>query len=105
MLNYAPAGGLLGLKKFRIEGDNLMSTRCRHDLIGCTNQLKNLAHRWNDSVVAVGEHWADATAKKFHDENLGTVNECFARLTASLQEATEFVRKIEKQVGDHGRES
>ncbi|MFN7874108.1 MAG: hypothetical protein ACK5PB_02235 [Pirellula sp.] len=82
-----------------------MSTRCRHDLIGCTNQLKNLVHRWNDSVVSVSEFWADATAKKFQDENLATINESFARLMASLQEATELVRKIEKQVGDHGRES
>ncbi|MCU0720744.1 MAG: hypothetical protein MUC83_13630 [Pirellula sp.] len=82
-----------------------MSTRCRHDLIGCTNQLKNLTHRWNDSVAAVSEFWSDATAKKFQDENLSTINECFTRLMAGLQEATELVRKIEKQVGDHGRES
>ena len=81
-----------------------MNTRCRHDLIGCSNQLKNLSHRWNDSVAAVGEFWSDATAKKFQDENLSTVNECFVRLMAGLQEATELVQKIEKQVGDHGRE-
>jgi hypothetical protein len=83
----------------------LLSTRCRHDLVGCTNQLKNLTHRWNESVVAVGEFWSDATAKKFHDENLSTVNECFSRLISGLQEATELVRKIEKQVVDHAKES
>lgn len=82
-----------------------MSTRCRHDLIGCSNQLKNLTHRWSDSVTAVEEFWSDATAKKFQDENLSSIHECFARLMAGLQEATELVRRIEKQVIDPARES
>lgn len=79
-----------------------MTPRCRQDLMGCVNQLKNLSHRWNEAVVAINESWSDQTAQKFHDENLSTVNECFVRLVAGLQEATELVRSIEKQVRDDG---
>lgn len=77
-----------------------MSPRCRQDLVGCTNNLKNLLHRWNEAVAQVEESWSDQTAKKFQEENLSTVSDCFGRLIAGLQEATDLVHTLEKQLRD-----
>jgi uncharacterized protein YukE len=77
-----------------------MSTRCRHDLIGCVTQLKSSLHRWSEAEATVAESWKDETATKFHDEYLSTVDETLSRMMAALQEAAELVRKIEKRVVD-----
>jgi hypothetical protein len=62
---------------------------------------KPLAKRSQRMAMAnVKESWSDATAEKFMQENFLDTEGTFTRLIASLQEAAELVRSIEKRVGD-----
>lgn len=77
-----------------------MTTRCRHDISGSISQLQSTLNRWREADRKVEESWSDATAQKFKAENLRSVEPLLGRIIASLQEANELVRSIEKRVTD-----
>ncbi|MEQ1828588.1 MAG: hypothetical protein ABL921_21685 [Pirellula sp.] len=79
-----------------------MSTRSRNDLIGCSGRMRSTLSKWRETSAIVEESWNDSTAKGFYHQSLGTVEPVFNRMMASLQDAAELVRSIEKKVADPG---
>lgn len=77
-----------------------MSLRCRTDIIGSKSRLQSDLNAWREAVANVNDSWSDATSEKFMQENFLDTEGTFTRLIASLQEAAELVRSIEKRVGD-----
>jgi len=78
-----------------------MSTRCRNDLIGCSSRLQSLLSKWRGTTATIEESWNDQTARDFYSQSLGDVEPTISRMIASLQEAVELARSIERQVADH----
>lgn len=81
-----------------------MSTRCRNDIFGCKSRLQSTLTKWRESLAAVEEAWRDETAIKFYNESIGEVDPSISRMMASLQEAGDLVRMLEKRVADEDRE-
>ena len=77
-----------------------MSTRCRNDLIGSSSRMQSTLSRWTETTSAIEELWNDETAKTFYAQSLGEVGPVITRMIASLQEAVDLVRTIEKKVTD-----
>ena len=77
-----------------------MSTRCRNDLIGSSSRMQSTLSRWIETTSAIEELWNDETAKNFYVQSLGEVGPVMTRMIASLQEAVDLVRTIEKKVTD-----
>lgn len=77
-----------------------MSTRCRNDLVGSSSRMQSTLSRWNDTTSGIQELWNDETAKNFYVQSLGDVEPVMTRMIASLQEAVDLVRTIEKKVTD-----
>ncbi|MCU0706916.1 MAG: hypothetical protein MUF23_01350 [Pirellula sp.] len=77
-----------------------MSTRCRHDLVGCKGRITSCLNTWRESLAQVQEIWNDATARAYYAEHFSETEETMLRMIASLQEAADMVRSFEKQVSD-----
>ena len=77
-----------------------MSMRCRNDLIGCSSRMQSTLSHWRETASVIEELWKDETAKNFYVQSLGEVEPVMIRMIASLQEAMDLVRTIEKKVID-----
>jgi hypothetical protein len=77
-----------------------MSTRCRHDLLGCKTRLEASLKGWRESLVEVQEVWKDTTAMRYYAENCAEVEGILLRAIAVLQESADQVRDMEKRVAD-----
>lgn len=77
-----------------------MSTRCRNDLIGCKSRLQSQLNAWREAVATVEESWNDATAQKYMNDHVSSVEGTLLRMIGALQEASELARDIEKRVVD-----
>lgn len=53
----------------------------------------------------VRKTWKDETAENFFNENLSETETTLSRMIASLHEATELIRSIEKKLADSYEES
>ncbi len=62
--------------------------------------MQSTLSRWNETTSAIQELWNDETAKNFYVQSLGDVEPVMTRMIASLQEAVDLVRTIEKKVTD-----
>lgn len=74
--------------------------RIRHDLLGCANRMRKTAGEFREAVEEIRETWRDATADKFFNRDLKDIDVVADHLVAYLQEATEFVNKIDQQLKD-----
>jgi len=82
-----------------------MSTRCRHDLNGSITQLRSTLNLWRESQMLVEESWNDETAQRFREEHLSDAESILNRTIASLQEACDLIRKMEKKSCDTHEQS
>jgi uncharacterized protein YukE len=78
----------------------MSTTRCRNDLIGCSSRLQSTLGKFRESLDEIQESWNDNTAKEYYVHSLGEVEPVASRMIASLQEAVELVRSIEKKLVD-----
>jgi uncharacterized protein YukE len=78
----------------------MSTTRCRNDLIGCSSRLQSTLSKFRENLDEIQESWNDATAKEYYVQSLGDVEPVASRMIASLQEAVELVRTIEKKLVD-----
>ncbi len=62
--------------------------------------MQSTLSRWIETTSAIEELWNDETAKTFYVQSLGEVGPVITRMIASLQEAADLVRTIEKKVTD-----
>lgn len=74
--------------------------RVRHDMLGCSNRLRQTASRFRESVEAVMETWRDSRAEKFQREDLKDIDTVVDRLVSQLQEASEKVAHFDHQLRD-----
>ncbi|MBU6175234.1 MAG: hypothetical protein KGQ60_15600, partial [Planctomycetes bacterium] len=82
-----------------------MSIRCRHDLNSSITQLRSTLNQWRESQMLVEESWNDETAQRFREEHLSDAESILNRTIASLQEACDLIRKIEKKSSDTHEQS
>lgn len=81
-----------------------MSIRCRHDINGAISQMQSTLNRWREAQAKIAEQWSDQTAQKFQTENLQDVEPLLGRMIASLQEANDLVRQLEKKSIDRSND-
>ena len=62
--------------------------------------MQSTLNRWHESLATIEESWNDETAKNFHSQSLGEIEGVYKRMMVSLNDATEFVGKMEKLVRD-----
>lgn len=77
-----------------------MSTRCRNDLVGTSSRITSSLNGWRDATAGVQEVWNDATAQSFYGEHFRDTEQTLTRMIASLHEAAELVRTMERAVAD-----
>jgi hypothetical protein len=74
--------------------------RVRHDLLGCANRLRQTSSDFSDTVRQVLEFWRDERGARFAREDLKDMDTTMDRLVTHLQEVSESIAKMDRQLSD-----
>jgi hypothetical protein len=64
--------------------------------------MQSTLSKWRETMSVIEESWNDETARDFYTHSLGEVEPVMSRMIASLQEAVELARTLEKKLFDPG---
>jgi uncharacterized protein YukE len=74
--------------------------RLRHDLMGCSNRLKQTASDFETMLTDIREVWKDSRAERFEREDMRDIDTTVDGLVATIQEVCETLHGIDRELKD-----
>ena len=78
--------------------------RLRHDLMGCSNRLKQTTCDFQAMLVEIREVWKDSRAERFDRQDMRDIDSTVNGLVAAIHDVCETLNGIDRQLKDDENE-